>query len=241
MRGNSLLQLLNPILPSVMSSGARTCCACWLGHVCACACREQNRYLKSLAFGKTKEFVHVDMHAKMTEKGLVNLFPVVCWPETKAVAEVATKLDKWKKQGVPVHFVFVELRKCAVFVAFAQLVALCAWVVHVRWLPTHCSDHEVVALNEEDFPDADKARKQFNRRFLDMSVWMMAWDRYALGATILGQMAFVDTQNHKAVVEEVPCLCECSCGAARIGTCMFADFIYSKQQGQGPIVGCHLR
>ena len=68
-----------------------------------------DRYLKSLAFGKTKEFVHVDMHAKMTEKGLVNLFPVVCWPETKAVAEVATKLDKWKKQGVPVHFVFVEL------------------------------------------------------------------------------------------------------------------------------------
>ena len=144
-------------------------------------------------------------------------------------------------RGVPVHFVFVELRKCAVFGAFAQLVALCAWVVHVRWLPTHCSDHEVVALNEEDYPVADKARKQFNRRFLDMSVWMMAWDRYALGATILGQMAFVDTQNHKAVVEEVPCLCECSCGAARIGTCMFADFIYSKQQGQGPIVGCHLR
>ena len=90
--------------------------------------------------------------------------------------------------------------------------------MHIRWLPTHCSDHEVVALNEEDYPDADKARKQFNRRFLDMSVWMMAWDRYALGATILGQMAFVDTQNHKAVVEEVQCLCECLCGVARICT-----------------------
>ena len=95
--------------------------------MCACACREQNRYLKSLAFGKTKEFVHVDVHAKMLEMGLVNLFPVVCWPQTKAVAEVATKVDKWKKQGVPVHFVFVELRRCAVIFAFAQLALLPAF------------------------------------------------------------------------------------------------------------------
>lgn len=76
--------------------------------------------------------------------------------------------------------------------------------VHVKWLPTHCSDHEVVALSEDDYPDADKAKsKQFNSRFLDMSVWMMAWDRYTIGATILKQMEYVDTQNHKAVVEEV--------------------------------------
>ena len=53
------------------------------------------------------------------------------------MAEVATKLENWKKKGVPVHDVCVELRK---------------------WLPTHCAEHEIVALEVEGFPDADKAK-----------------------------------------------------------------------------------
>ena len=62
----------------------------------------------------------------------------------------------------------------------------------------------MVALNEEDFPDADKAKgKNFNRRFLDLAVWLTAWDRYSLGAALLKQMSFVDAQHHKSVVVEV--------------------------------------
>ena len=100
---------------------------------------------------------------------------------------MATKLEKWLKQGVPVHFVCAELRK---------------------WLPIHCSEHEVVALSEEDFPDVDRAKgKQFNRRFLDLSVWLMAWDGYAIGAALLKQMSFADAQHHKAVVIEVQLAC----------------------------------
>ena len=87
-----------------------------------------------------------------------------------------------------------------------------------RWLPVHCAEHEVVALCQEDYPDVDKTKgKQFNRRFLDLSVWMMAWDRYAIGATLLQQMSFVDAQNHKAVVIFAsPVRC---CGTRRFFCC----------------------
>jgi hypothetical protein len=198
------------------------------------SCREQNTYLKALAFGKAKELVHVDMATKMEEAGLAALFPVVCWPETRAVssvwqgicvwlacmfllqvAEVATKVEKWRKQGVPVHFVCVELRK---------------------WLPTHCAEHEVVALSEKDFPDVDRVKgKQFNRRFLDLAVWLMAWDRYAIGATLLKQMSFVDAQHHKAVVVEVWLLLPW-----RVASCLscFAQIASTaKSKGLGPLLG----
>jgi hypothetical protein len=54
-------------------------------HCMFVVCREQNRALKAIAFGKTKEFVHVDMCSMMEKEGLDKLFPVVCWPEARAV------------------------------------------------------------------------------------------------------------------------------------------------------------
>ena len=60
-----------------------------LGHVFV-AGGEQNQYLEALAFGKTKELVHVDMAAKMEESGLASLFPVVSWPEMRAVWAVVS-------------------------------------------------------------------------------------------------------------------------------------------------------
>eukprot|EP00973_Karenia_brevis_P033137 4571998-Karenia_brevis.AAC.1 len=38
----------------------------------------------------TKEFVHVDMAAKMTELGLTTLVPDEVWPPAMAVRELAT-------------------------------------------------------------------------------------------------------------------------------------------------------
>ena len=122
------------------------------------------------------------------------------------VAEVATKLEKLKKQGIPSHFVAVELRKWVLCLTRVWLfVGICAYV---RWLPIHCAEHEVIALDTNEFPDIDKAKgRQFNKRFLDLSVWLMAWDRYAIGATLLKQLAFEDAQHHKAVVVEVCLAC----------------------------------
>ena len=43
-------------------------------------------------------------------------------------------------------------------------------------------------------------------RFLDLAVWQLAWDRYALVAASLGQMKFSEAMLHKATVMEVRCL-----------------------------------
>ena len=68
-------------------------------------------------------------------------------------------------------------------------------------MPTHCSEHEVVGLSEEDSEVDTATRQQSNRRFRDR-VGLMAWDRHAIGPTLLEQMKLVDAQQHKTVVAE---------------------------------------
>ena len=63
-------------------------------------------------FGKGKEWVYVDMHAKLTELGLVDHFPPSTWPATSAVRELATKLKAIHKTGQENAFVCAELKKC---------------------------------------------------------------------------------------------------------------------------------
>ena len=41
------------------------------------------------------------------------------------------------------------------------------------------------------------------KRFLDFANWMVAWDRYALGAAMLGQMEFRQAMQYKAIIVEV--------------------------------------
>ena len=84
------------------------------------------------AFGKPRELVTVDMHAKLEEAGLEKLFPVSSWPPTAAVViygagafvivhvrlqvrELATRIKTLKKAGETHPYVFVELRKYVVF------------------------------------------------------------------------------------------------------------------------------
>ena len=43
---------------------------------------------------------------------------------------------------------------------------------------------------------------QNKHRFLELSKWQVAWDRYALGASALGQLAFDKAMMHKATVLE---------------------------------------
>ena len=46
----------------------------------------------------------------------------------------------------------------------------------------------------------------YSRRFLELPLWYMAWDRYALGAAMVGQMSFTEAQEHKAVVTQARAL-----------------------------------
>ena len=48
---------------------------------------------------------------------------------------------------------------------------------------------------------------QVTKRFLDFANWMLAWDRYALGAAMVKQMDFRTAMQHKAVCTEVCALC----------------------------------
>ena len=150
------------------------------------------------------------------------------------VAEVATKLEKLKKQGIPSHFVAVELRKWVLCLTRVWLFVVI--LRNVRWLPIHCAEHEVIALDTNEFPDIDKAKgRQFNKRFLDLSVWLMAWDRYAIGATLLKQLAFEDAQHHKAVVVEV-CLACFVFGCVEISV-FLQIAATAKSKGMGPLLG----
>ena len=39
-----------------------------------------------------------------------------------------------------------------------------------------------------------------------MASWLVAWDRYALGAVVTGQLSFGHAMAHKAVVAEIAAL-----------------------------------
>ena len=53
----------------------------------------------------------------------------------------------------------------------------------------------------------DSVLLQVTKRFLDFANWMLAWDRYALGAAMVKQMDFRTAMQHKAVCTEVCALC----------------------------------
>ncbi len=91
-----------------------------------------------------------------------------------------------------------------------------------------CPEHCPFLLDEDGAVRENANKKDMSRR-LDFSAWMLAWDRYALGALVLRlccvheqmsrmrgaavirQMSFRAAMKHKAVVAEV------ACGAASEG------------------------
>jgi len=46
---------------------------------------------------------------------------------------------------------------------------------------------------------------QGRQRFLEVSTWQTAWDRYALAAAALDQLQFKEAMMHKATVLEAVC------------------------------------
>ena len=60
---------------------------------------------------KDKEVVHVDMHEKLTELGLVQIFPSDTWPAHNAVRELATKIKRDSRGSGTEFFIAADLRK----------------------------------------------------------------------------------------------------------------------------------
>ena len=97
----------------------------------------------------------------------------------------------------------------------------------VRFLPSECAEHCPVLLDEDGAVRENASKKDMSRR-VDFGAWLLAWDRYALGApfdgyvawarvyqlpaaAVLNQLSFIAAMKHKAVVAEV------ACGAASKG------------------------
>jgi hypothetical protein len=88
-----------------------------------------------------------------------------------------------------------------------------------------CTEHCTVLLDGDGAVSEQPQKKDMGRR-LDFSLWMLAWDRYALGnhcclcvgcivhhlrniwdsgAAICNQMSFSAAMKHKTVVSEIAC------------------------------------
>ena len=62
-------------------------------------CRMSDAIITALG-GKSRDVVHVDLKAKLTEKGLTKFHSENCWPPAAAVRELATKVAALKRKGV---------------------------------------------------------------------------------------------------------------------------------------------
>ena len=97
------------------------------------------------------------------------------------------------KQGEENPCVSVDLRKRASLSGVCVCVCVCLFVslffahVHYRYAPPFCPDFAPVHTNGEQ---GDGSRKEFARR-VEPTVWLIAWDSYALGAVPLGQVEYV--------------------------------------------------
>ena len=117
-----------------------------------------------------KKLVEFDMVQAMTEAGLAKLFHDDLWPASTAVRELATQL-KTKR------FAYSELKK---------------------FLPASC-DTFIQVVDPAVDPEAAAAKQPKGGRALDLSMWLMSWDRYALAAAMVKMIDFSDAMRYKLV------------------------------------------
>ena len=117
-----------------------------------------------------KKLVEFDMAQAMTEAGLAKLFHDDLWPASTAVRELATQL-KTKR------FAYSELKK---------------------FLPPSC-DTFIQVVDPAVDPEAAAAKQPKGGRALDLSMWLMSWDRYALAAAMVKMIDFNDAMRYKLV------------------------------------------
>ncbi len=184
---------------------------CWVARASLCgsgARGDMDSKLQSAlmaVLGKAKkEMVPVDLSSMLRQQGLDLYFPTEAWPPTAAVRELATKIKTLEKGGGSANpYVYCDLKKCVFPCMWCRLV-LCVRC-SCRFLPPFCPEHLPVVLSLEDEKGADdkETKKKASTRRLEVAAWMLAWDRYSLGAAALEQMSFYTAMRHKTVVAEV--------------------------------------
>ena len=151
----------------------------------------------------------VDMGQMLQDKGLDLLFPPETWPEPAAVRKLVAKLagvrkktlDKFAgftlvdlKEFLPAEFdehVALELHEVVLFPLFVHL------FVSASLLSCEASG---------ELRPASKGSKAPGK-YLGLAQWLLAWDRYAIAASITDQLTFAECMIYKSVIGGVCSAC----------------------------------
>ena len=126
-----------------------------------------------------KKIEEVDLAEAMKATGLSRLFHIDQWPDSGAVRELATQMKKQK-------FVACDLHK---------------------FFPSFCPEGVRVVVDDESktgidiVPNVGPKGRPVKR--MDLVLWQMAWDRFALAAAMLKMVPFSASMQHKGVVLEI--------------------------------------
>ena len=110
--------------------------------------------------------------------------PQKCWPSSTQVDALAGAVEKVKKDtGVAYPFVYQDLKK---------------------WVPSWVALGGTVCTDEpDDAPKNAPARGGGDQKKLDLLTWSIAYDRYALGASICEQVSYGALLAHKDICLEI--------------------------------------
>ena len=111
-------------------------------------------------FGKPKPLLKINMAEQVEQLGLHEFFGSDLWPEAAPVRELLTKIRNLTGEGFQRPFVFADLRK---------------------FLPVTCQECVSVQLDEDGAVKTESNPRSKEPRRLDFALWLLAWDRYAIG------------------------------------------------------------
>ena len=131
---------------------------CVSRHELALERQQELQQMKTFFMAKTKRLEPVNLASRVYEIGLESLMGSESWPEVAPCRELRTKAKHATGEGFTNPYIYADLRK---------------------FVPTWCTEHCPVALDDEGGL-REGGDKSAGKR-LDFSVWMLAWDRYAIG------------------------------------------------------------
>ena len=112
-------------------------------------------------FGKPKPLLKINMAEQVEQLGLHEFFGSELWPEAAPGRELLSKVRNLTGDGFQRPFVFAELRK---------------------FLPVSCPDNAPVLLDEDGAVRTESNLGSKEPRRLEFALWLLAWDRYAIGS-----------------------------------------------------------
>jgi hypothetical protein len=134
--------------------------------------------LGSVIAARVEPTPQVDYEGRLRELGLEPHFPEAVWPPANAAREVVFKVAQLKRRGVRKPFFNADLKKFL-----------------------HSSSAEALVVLESD--DGTFGAEAAAGRRLELAVWLVAWDGYAIAAACIDQMSFRCATVHKHMVCKV--------------------------------------